>query len=87
MMTLPQPVLHALTLLWNAGFEAYVVGGAVRDALLRRMPKDYDIATNASPEETGRIFAAYRVIDTGLAHGTVTVRIDHMPLEITTYRA
>lgn len=87
MITLPQPVLHALTLLWDAGFEAYVVGGAVRDALLRRAPKDYDIATNASPEETGRIFAAYRVIGTGLAHGTVTVRISHMPLEITTYRA
>ena len=87
MLILPGPVLHALTLLWDAGFEAYVVGGAVRDAFLQRTTKDYDIATDASPEETGRIFARYRVIDTGLAHGTVTVRIDHMPLEITTYRA
>ena len=86
-MTLPQPVQHALMLLWDAGFEAYVVGGAVRDALLRRAPKDYDIATDAAPEEAGRIFAGYRVIGTGLAHGPVTVRSDHMPLEITTYRA
>lgn len=87
MQILPEPVQRALALLWDAGFEAYVVGGAVRDAILRRAPKDYDIATDASPEQIGRLFAGYRVINTGLAHGTMTVRIGHMPLEITTFRA
>ncbi len=87
MRILPEPVRRALTRLWDAGFEAYVVGGAVRDALLQCAPRDHDIAMDASPEQIRRLFGGCRVIDTGLAHGTVTVRIEHMPLEITTYRA
>lgn len=87
MMILPQPVKAALTALDSAGFEAYVVGGAVRDHIRgERDTKDWDIATNALPDEVKTVFAGYRLIETGLKHGTVTVVIEHEPLEITTYR-
>lgn len=81
----PQPQT-ALRLLAQAGFEGVLVGGAVRDLLSGLPPKDWDLATNALPGETRAVFAGFPVLDTGLAHGTVTVLIDHMPLEITTYR-
>lgn len=81
----PQPQT-ALRLLAQAGFEGVLVGGAVRDLLCGVQPKDWDLATNALPEETRAVFAGYPVIDTGLKHGTVTVVIDRMPLEVTTYR-
>ncbi len=68
------------------GREAFLVGGCIRDALLRKAPKDYDVATDAVPEEVIRIFAGSRVIRTGIAHGTVTVIIDNIPVEVTTYR-
>lgn len=83
---LPPPPQTALLRLGQAGFEGVLVGGAVRDLLSGEAPKDWDLATNALPEETRAVFAGYPVIDTGLAHGTVTVVIDRMPLEITTYR-
>lgn len=76
----------ALALLQAAGYEAWIVGGCVRDALLGLPPKDYDLTTSALPEETQRIFAAYPRIETGLRHGTVTVLLEGEPLEITTYR-
>lgn len=66
------------------GFEAYVVGGCVRDSLLGRLPKDWDITTSAKPEEVKEIFK--RTVDTGIQHGTVTVLIDHEGYEVTTYR-
>lgn len=66
------------------GFEAYVVGGCVRDSLLGRMPEDWDITTSATPEEVKKIFK--RTIDTGISHGTVTVMADHTGYEVTTYR-
>ena len=75
----------ALALL-QAGYEAWIVGGCVRDALLGLPPKDYDLTTSALPEETQRVFAAYPRIETGLRHGTVTVLLEGEPLEITTYR-
>ena len=77
---------RALSLLHGAGHEAWVVGGCVRDALLGQIPKDYDITTSALPEETKAVFAGFRLIETGLKHGTVTVLMDGEPLEITTYR-
>lgn len=80
------PVKTALAKLQEHGFEAYLVGGCVRDSLMGHAPHDWDIATSAHPENTRQIFAEFPVIDTGIAHGTVTVLIDHMPLEITTYR-
>ena len=69
-----------------AGFEAYAVGGCVRDALLGLTPGDWDITTSALPEQTKTVFADCRVIETGLQHGTVTVRYEHDNFEITTYR-
>lgn len=85
-ITLPEQVTACITKLNNHGFEAYLVGGCVRDYLLDLSPKDIDIATNAQPTEVIRVFAGFRVIETGLKHGTVTVVIDAMPIEITSYR-
>ena len=83
---LPEGVCRALAMLEDAGYEAFIVGGCVRDALMGITPKDYDITTSAFPEETKAVFRAYHVIETGIQHGTVTVMMDGMPLEITTYR-
>ncbi len=69
----------------DKGFSAYAVGGAVRDALLGKIPYDFDITTDATPIEVKNLFD--KVIDTGIAHGTVTVIIDGEPLEVTTFRA
>ncbi len=85
-MELPSSVTLALDRLESFGHEAYVVGGAVRDAMLGRALHDYDITTSASPEEIKTVFADFHTILTGEKHGTVTVVIDSMPLEITTYR-
>ena len=74
-------ILHRLTL---AGYEAYIVGGCVRDCLLGRDPKDWDITTSARPYEVKSLFD--RTIDTGIAHGTVTVMIGREGYEVTTYR-
>ena len=86
MLTLPSQVHTALDRLTAAGWEAYVVGGAVRDALRGRPAGDWDITTNAEPAQVERVFAGERLIETGLRHGTVTVLLDGLPLEITTYR-
>ena len=85
-MIIPSAVIFALTKLESFGFEAYVVGGAVRDAMIGRALHDYDITTSASPEEIKAVFADFHTILTGERHGTVTVVIEGMPLEITTYR-
>ncbi len=66
------------------GFEAYAVGGCVRDSLLGRVPKDWDITTSAKPEQVKQIFL--RTVDTGILHGTVTVLMEHEAYEVTTYR-
>lgn len=78
--------IFALNKLNGSGFEAYLVGGSVRDFLMNRPSGDKDITTNATPEEVRGVFSGFRVIDTGLQHGTVTVMIDGEGLEITTYR-
>lgn len=70
--------------LQNENFEAYIVGGCVRDNILGIEPKDWDIATNAKPEQIKKIFA--KTVDTGLAHGTVTVILNKKHFEVTTYR-
>ena len=85
-MTLPPPVLRALSILDQQGFSAYVVGGCVRDAVLGTPPHDYDMCTSARPEEMQRVFRRFRTLETGLRHGTLTVLMDGMPLEITTFR-
>ncbi len=86
MINLPKNVLSAISMLENAGFEAFAVGGAVRDSLLGKEVNDFDITTSALPEETKRVFCDFNVIETGIKHGTVTVVFDGEPLEITTYR-
>ena len=83
---LPTPVTRALSLLEACGYEAYIVGGCVRDSLLGRTPNDWDITTNATPDEMKACFADFRVIETGIRHGTLTVIMDGIQLEITTYR-
>ncbi|MBS4961035.1 MAG: HD domain-containing protein [Clostridiales bacterium] len=83
---IPVYARKALDILTNEGYEAYVVGGCVRDSLLGRTPNDWDITTNALPKETIACFQGYRVIETGLKHGTVTVLIENKPVEITTFR-
>ena len=85
-MRLPKRILTALEKLACAGFEAFVVGGSVRDIIMGKTPADYDITTNALPEQTVEVFKNYRVIETGIKHGTVTVVIDNDNIEITTYR-
>ena len=82
---MPLYVKTVLGTLEAAGQEAWCVGGCVRDALLGREPEDWDVATSALPEETMTLFAGH-AIPTGLRHGTVTVRMDHRSVEITTYR-
>ncbi len=82
-----QWVRHVLLQLEAAGFEAWLVGGCVRDRLMGITPHDYDITTSAKPEEVMAVFHDHRVLETGLKHGTVTLLWDHKPLEITTYRA
>ena len=66
----------------NAGYEAYIVGGCVRDSILGKDPADWDITTSASPAEIKELFSY--TIDTGIEHGTVTVMEDHRPFEVTT---
>lgn len=81
-----EQVKMAITLLERSGFEVYLVGGCVRDFLMGSSPKDFDLTTNAKPEEVCQVFDGYRVIETGLRHGTLTIIMDEIPLEITTYR-
>jgi tRNA nucleotidyltransferase (CCA-adding enzyme) len=83
-INIPQQVEYILQQLNNNGFEAYIVGGCVRDSLLNREPKDWDITTNATPLQVKNIFE--KTIDTGIQHGTVTVMIDKEGFEVTTYR-
>ncbi|MBQ7669832.1 MAG: HD domain-containing protein [Clostridia bacterium] len=87
MEMLPKNIDGALAALEDAGYEAYIVGGSVRDRAIGREVSDYDVTTSALPEEVEKVFAKYKVIETGIAHGTVTVVIDGSPIEITTFRS
>lgn len=82
----PAYINTAIKLLENSGFKAFAVGGCVRDSIMGRVPNDWDMTTSASPEETMKVFESFRVIPTGLKHGTITVIIDGNPIEITTMR-
>ena len=83
---IPPQVNRAIEILQNSGHSAYVVGGAVRDVLMGKTAHDWDITTSALPEETLSAFSDFRTVETGLKHGTVTVIVDGMSLEITTFR-
>ena len=81
---LPEAVLEIIRTLNRAGFEAYIVGGCVRDSLLGRSPKDWDVTTSARPEDVKALFP--HTFDTGIKHGTITVRLGGESYEVTTYR-
>lgn len=86
MITLPQGAAFVVRRLTDAGYQAYVVGGCVRDSLLGIEPKDWDVCTSATPEEMQMVFRGCHVVETGLKHGTLTVMVDHVPYEATTFR-
>ena len=81
---LPDDVKKIIQKIEDAGFEAFAVGGCIRDSLLNRNPNDWDITTSAKPQEIKALFK--RTIDTGIEHGTVTVMINRVGYEVTTYR-
>lgn len=81
---LPEKVQKIINRLQEHGYEAYAVGGCVRDSLLGRIPDDWDITTSATPMETKSLFQ--RTFDTGIEHGTITVLLDKDAFEVTTYR-
>ena len=83
---IPKTVRKLISRLREGGFTAYAVGGCVRDTLLGRTPKDWDLCTSALPEQMKELFAGERLVETGLKHGTLTVVVDQVPYEITTYR-
>lgn len=83
---IPKEVEEIINKLEEKDFRAYVVGGAVRNLLLNKEPKDWDICTNAIPEQVKETFKDYPVIETGIKHGTVSVVINKIPYEITTFR-
>ena len=85
-ISLPEQAKIVLNRFEENGYEAYAVGGCVRDSLLSKRPLDWDITTNALPQETEKVFGDFRIIETGLKHGTVTVIVDSMQIEITTFR-
>ncbi|WP_338597228.1 CCA tRNA nucleotidyltransferase [Clostridium baratii] len=83
-INIPSNVKYIIDEFYKNNYEAFMVGGCIRDALLCKTPKDYDIATSAKPEITEKLFE--KTIPTGIKHGTVTVLIDNEPYEVTTYR-
>ena len=83
---IPKDAENIINRLNEHGYEAYVVGGCVRDSILGKTPNDWDICTSATPDKMIEIFADHEVIPTGLQHGTVTVVINRTPYECTTFR-
>ena len=83
-IVMPNDVKVIIEKLTENGYEAYAVGGCVRDSIIRRVPGDWDITTSATPMEVKALFR--RTIDTGIAHGTVTIMMGHNGYEVTTYR-
>lgn len=81
---MPEKAKYIIDTIQRAGFEAYIVGGCVRDSILGREPEDWDITTSAKPEQIKGLFR--RTIDTGIQHGTVTVMLEKEGFEVTTYR-
>lgn len=83
---IPSYITPILEIFQSAGYEAYLVGGCVRDHAMGRIPNDYDVTTNATPDRMLSLFSDFRVIETGLKHGTLTVISEGEQVEITTYR-
>lgn len=85
-ISVPPYVVDVLSQLTRMGYAAYVVGGCVRDSLLGREPADWDVCTAATPDEMLAVFRRFRVLKTGLKHGTLTVRSRGHSVEVTTFR-
>lgn len=85
-INLPPKVRYIINKIYENNYEAYIVGGCVRDAILGFEPNDYDITTSASPNTIQEIFKDFKCIETGIEHGTVSVVIEDEIFEITTYR-
>lgn len=83
---MPKSVKQIISRLGEAGYEAYAVGGCIRDSITGAVPNDWDICTIALPNQVEEVFSDMHIIETGLQHGTVTLMIDHVGYEITTYR-
>jgi tRNA nucleotidyltransferase (CCA-adding enzyme) len=85
-INLPKEVEFIIDCLYKNGYEAYVVGGCVRDSILKLNPQDWDICTQAKPHEIIECFKEHKIIETGIKHGTVSVFLNGESYEITTYR-
>lgn len=85
-MIIPEQIEEILEKLERAGYEAYIVGGCVRDEIMGKTAHDYDITTSAEPSETEQVFSDCRIVETGLKHGTVVVLYKGLSVEITTFR-
>ena len=85
-MYIPNSVLELINKLEEAGYETWVVGGCVRDALLGLPPHDYDLCTNALPAQTASLFPGHTLVRSGEKHGTIGVVFDKEVIEITTFR-
>ncbi|MBQ8822841.1 MAG: polynucleotide adenylyltransferase, partial [Lachnospiraceae bacterium] len=83
-INLPEKVKFIIETITTAGFEAFAVGGCIRDSILGRNPADWDITTSAKPEQVKALFA--KTFDTGIQHGTITVLLEKEGFEVTTYR-
>ena len=85
-INIPAGAEYIIEALETEGYEAWVVGGCVRDSLMGKEPKDWDICTSALPEQYLKCFSNNKVIETGLKHGTITILINNIPYELTTFR-
>ncbi|MCQ4635747.1 HD domain-containing protein [Anaerovorax odorimutans] len=85
-IAVPREAAYLINRLTACGYEAFAVGGCVRDSLLGKTPNDWDICTSALPDDMKQCFSGLPVIETGIKHGTLTVVLEHRPFEITTYR-
>lgn len=85
-MNIPENVNKLITMLERRGFEAYAVGGCVRDSIMGRTPKDWDICTSAEPSRVKEVFSDLKILETGIKHATLTVMLEGEGFEITTFR-
>ena len=83
-INIPSNVQFIISTFYNNNYEAFIVGGCVRDCLLGKIPNDYDITTSATPDIIEKLFI--KTIPTGIEHGTVTVVLENENFEVTTYR-
>ncbi len=85
-INMPMPVKQMIAKIQSKGFDAYAVGGCIRDSMMGKKPSDWDICTSAAPEEVLAILGQKNIVENGMKHGTVTVRLEHQNYEITTFR-